>query len=250
MNSISGKSIIVTGASGGIGRALALALAEEGAGLVLNGRRSETLEKVGKECARAGARVELLAGSAAAAEVAEALVQKALGMGNFYGFIHAAGVLHPGPVVYELAGEQFREIFEASVAASFEMVRAAFPPLIESGGGVAVFLGSGAAERAIPGMGAYCAAKAAEEHLVRQLAAEVPQVVSMAFRPGVVDTEMVREIFRARGKAADRLRGEFSAFERNGEIHPPEVPARALVSILKNDPCRFHGKVATWRDGV
>jgi NAD(P)-dependent dehydrogenase (short-subunit alcohol dehydrogenase family) len=248
MNSISGKSIIVTGASGGIGRALALALAEEGAGLVLNGRRREALEKVGQECARA--RVELVAGSAAAAKVAEALVQKALEMGNFYGFIHAAGVLHPGPVVYELAGEQLREIFEASVAASFEMVRAAFPPLIESGGGVAVFLGSGAAERVIPGMGAYCAAKAAEEHLVRQLAAEVPQVVSLAFRPGVVDTPMVREIFRAGGKAAERLRGEFSAFERNGEIHPPEVPASALVSILKNDPRRFHGKVATWRDGV
>ncbi len=130
------------------------------------------------------------------------------------------------------------------------MVRAAFPKLIESGGGIAVFFGSGAAERVIPGMGVYCAAKAAEEHLVRQLAVEAPQVVSLVFRPGVVDTPMVQSVFRAGGKAADRLREEFSAFERNGEILSPEVPARALGSILKNDPRRFHGKIATWRDGV
>ena len=162
MSVISGKTFIVVGASGGIGRALALALAGEGAGLVLNARRSEALEKVKEECARAGSRSELIVGSAARAEVAGALVEKALGMGNFYGFIQAAGVLRPGPVVYELSGEEIGEIFEASVTASFEMARAAFPRLIVSGGGIAVFLGSGAAERVIPGMGAYCAAKAAE----------------------------------------------------------------------------------------
>lgn len=250
MSAISGKTFIINGASGGIGRALALALAAEGAGLVLNARRTETLEKVREECAGAGARVEVMAGSAATAGVARALVDKAVGMGNFYGFIQAAGVLHPGPVVYELSGEEIGEIFEASVAASFGMARAAFPSLIESGGGVAVFFGSGAAERVIPGMGAYCAAKAAEEHLVRQLAAEAPQVVSLVFRPGVVDTPMVQSVFRSRGKAADRLRAEFEAFERNGEIHPPDLPARALVSILKNDPRRFHGRIATWRDGA
>ena len=70
------------------------------------------------------------------------------------------------------------------------------------------------------------------------------------FRPGVVDTPMVQSVFRAEGKAADRLREVFAAYERNGEILPPDVPARALVSILKNDPRRFHGKVAAWRDGA
>ena len=250
MSWISGKSFILTGASGGIGRALAPALAGEGVGLVLNGRRSEALEEVGEECSRAGARVELLAGSAAKAEVADALVEKALGMGNFFGFIQAAGVLYPGPVAYELSGDEFREIFDASVTASFEMAKAAFPRLIESGGGIAVFLGSGAAERVLPGMGAYCAAKAAEEHFVRQLAAEAPQVVSLVYRPGVVDTPMVQSIFSAGGKAAEGLRREFSAFQRNGEILAPEVPARALVSILKNDPRRYQGKIASWRDGV
>jgi NAD(P)-dependent dehydrogenase (short-subunit alcohol dehydrogenase family) len=192
----------------------------------------------------------MLAGSAAEAEVAEGLVEKAVAMGNFFGFIHAAGVLHPGAVAHELSGEDFREIFEASVTGSFEMARAAFPRLVQSGEGIAVFLGSGAAERVIPGMGAYCAAKAAEEHFVRHLAAETPQVISLVYRPGVVDTPMVQAVFHAGVKAADRVREEFTVFERNGEIRPPEVPARALVSLLKNDPRRFHGRIASWRDGV
>lgn len=99
-------------------------------------------------------------------------------------------------------------------------------------------------------MGAYCAAKAAEEHLARHLAAEAPEVVTLVFRPGVVNTPMVQGALHAQGRAAERLRGEFQAYERNGEILAPEVPARALISILKNNPRRFHGKIATWRDGV
>jgi NAD(P)-dependent dehydrogenase (short-subunit alcohol dehydrogenase family) len=250
LSEISGKTFIVTGASGGIGRPLALALAGEGAGLVLNARDPASLEKIAEECANNGARVDFLAGSAAASKTADKLVKKAIKAGAFCGFIHAAGVLHPGPVVWDLSGAEFGEIFESSVMASFEMARAAFPYLIEAGAGIAVFFGSGAAERVIPGMGAYCSAKAAEEHLVRHLAAEAPEVVSFVFRPGIVNTPMVQSVIHARGRAAKGLREQFIAYERNGEILDPEVPARALISILTNDPRQFHGRIATWRDGV
>ncbi|MGC9195659.1 MAG: SDR family NAD(P)-dependent oxidoreductase, partial [Syntrophobacteraceae bacterium] len=129
MNSIFAKSFILTGAAGGIGRALSLALAAEGCGLVLNGRRTEPLDEIKRECEKTGARVEVVAGSSAMPEVCDALVKNALELGNFYGFIHAAGVLHPGPVLHELPTEAFREIFESSVAGSFQMARAAFPRL-------------------------------------------------------------------------------------------------------------------------
>jgi len=250
LSDISGKTLILVGASGGIGRALALALADEEVALVLNARTHAAVEKVADECSRSGARVDFLAGSAARGEVAEGLVKRALNLGNFYGFIQAAGTLHPGPAVFDLSEKEFSEIFEASVTASFQLARAAFPPLIEAGAGIAVFLGSGVAERVVRGMGAYSAAKAAEEHLVRHLAADAPQITSLVFRPGVVDTPMVQSAINARGRAAKGLREQFSIYQRNGEILAPGVPARALVSILKNDPGRFHGKIATWRDGV
>ena len=249
MSEIKGKTLIVTGASGGIGRVLALVLAGEGVGLVLNARGRAALEKVAEECAKMGAAVDFLAGSAATGQIADGLVEKAIKAGSFYGFIQAAGVLYPGPVVWELSSAWFNEIFEASVTASFQMARAAFPHLIEAGAGIAVFFGSGAAERVVPAIGAYCAAKAAEEHLARHLAAETPEVTTLVFRPGVVNTPMVRSAIDARGRAAKGLREQFRSYEKNGEILAPEVPVRALVSILMNDPRRFHGKIATWRDG-
>ena len=249
LSEITGKTLIVTGASGGIGRVLALALAGEGVGLVLNARSPAALAKVVEECTKRGAAVDFLAGSAAIRQVADGLVEKASKTGSFYGFIQAAGVLYPGPVVWDLSSTEFSEIFEASVTASFEMARAAFPHLIEAGAGIAVFFGSGAAERVVPGIGAYCAAKAAEEHLARHLAAEAPEVTTLVFRPGVVNTPMVHSAIHARGRAAKGLREQFRAYERNGEILAAEVPALALVSILRNNPRRFHGKIATWRDG-
>jgi NAD(P)-dependent dehydrogenase (short-subunit alcohol dehydrogenase family) len=250
LSEITGKTLIVTGACGGIGRVLARALAGLGVGLVLNARSPAALEKVAEECTKTGAAVDFLAGSAATPRVADGLVEKAIRIGSFYGFIQAAGVLHPGPVVWDLSSAGFSEIFEASVTASFEMARAAFPHLTQAGAGIAVFFGSGAAERVVPGMGAYCSAKAAEEHLARHLAAEAPEITTLVFRPGVVDTPMVRSAIHARGRAAKGLRQQFRAYERNGEILAPEVPVRALVSILRNNPRRFHGKIATWRDGV
>ena len=96
MSEIRGKTLIVTGASGGIGRVLALALAGEGVGLVLNARSSAALEKVVEECTKTGAAVNFLAGSAAKPEVADGLAEKAIKTGSFYGFIQAAGVLYPG----------------------------------------------------------------------------------------------------------------------------------------------------------
>jgi NAD(P)-dependent dehydrogenase (short-subunit alcohol dehydrogenase family) len=250
LSGISGKTFIVTGASGGIGRALVLMLARERVGLVLNARNPEALEAVAKECTKLGAGVDLMAGSAASPRVAGKLVEKAIKTGSFYGFIQLAGVLRPGPVVWELSDAGFGEIFEASVTASFQVARAAFPHLIEAGGGIAVFFGSGAAEMVVPGIGAYCAAKAAEEHLARQLAAEAPTVTSLVFRPGVVNTPMVRSAINSRGKAAQGLREHFNLYERSGQLLAPEISARALVSILKNNPRRFHGKIATWRDGA
>lgn len=202
-----------------------------------------------RECRHKGASVDFLAGSAASPRVADALVGMAIGR-SFYGFIQVAGVLYPGPVVWELESGRFGEIFDASVTASFEMARAAFPVLIESGGGIAVFFGSGAAEKTLPGIGAYCAAKAAEEHLARQLSAEAPQITVLVFRPGVVDTQMVRSALEADGGAGELVRARFEDYRRRGEILAPEVSARALISILKNNPRRFNGKITSWQDGA
>ncbi|GAB5602054.1 SDR family NAD(P)-dependent oxidoreductase [Thermus sp. FJN-A] len=241
------RTLILTGASRGIGRALALELAKEGYDLVLNARSEPSLSQVAEEVRALGARAEWVAGSAGKAEVAQALVERAEALGGFYGYIHNAGVLHPGPLVYEIAEPLFLEVLEANLLAGYQLARFAYPRLRKQGEGLAVYVGSGAAESNLPGIGAYAVAKAAEEHLARQLAAEVPEVVCFVYRPGVVETEMQRQAREAQGSAAPVLHQVFRGYKEEGLLQTPEKAARALVRLLGRARA-FHGKIASWRE--
>jgi len=245
MAGLIGKTLIITGASLGIGRALALELARHGVNLVLNARHQPPLAEVAAACERLGVKVGQVAGNAADAAVADALVATALDLGEFYGFIHAAGVLHPGPFLWELPPEHFQEILESHLVAAYQLVRAAVPPLLRGGEGLAVFFGSYAAEGNLPGIGAYNIAKRALEHLARQLAQEAPQIVSLVFRPGATETRMQKQAREAEGGAAEILHREFRGYLESGILDTPEQAARRLLKYLLNDPRRHHGRIVT-----
>jgi NAD(P)-dependent dehydrogenase (short-subunit alcohol dehydrogenase family) len=188
-----------------------------------------------------------VAGNAADAAVADALVAEAVAVGNFHGFIHAAGVLHPGPFLWELPPDLFQEVLESHVTAAYQLVRAAMPPLLRQGQGLAVFFGSHAAEGNLPGIGAYNVAKRAEEHLARQLAQEAPQIVSLVFRPGATETRMQEQARQAVGGAAKTLHREFRNYLDSGILDTPEEAARRLLKVLLDDPRRYHGRIVGLR---
>ena len=245
MAELTGKTLIITGASRGIGRALALELAHHRVNLVLNARHQPPLAEVVAACQGLGVKVGQVAGDAAAAAVADAMVATALDLGEFYGFIHAAGVLHPGPFLWELPPERFQEILESHLLTAYQLVRAAVPPLLRRGEGLAVFFGSYAAEGNLPGIGAYNIAKRALEHLARQLAQEAPQIVSLVFRPGATETRMQEQAREAEGGAAEILHREFRGYLESGILDTPEQAARRLLKYLLNDPRRHHGRIVT-----
>ena len=238
-----GKTLIITGASLGIGRALALELAGQGVNLVLNARHQSPLAEAAAQCKSLGIKVARVAGDAATAGVAEAVVARALKMGAFHGFIHAAGVLHPGPFLWELPPDHFQEVLASHVVAAYRLIRAAVPELLKQGEGLAVFFGSHAAVSNLPGIGAYNIAKAAEEHLARQLAQEAPEIVSFVFRPGVTETRMQEQAREAEGGAADILHAHFRAYLESGSLDTPEQAARRLLGFLLHDPRRYHGRI-------
>ena len=244
MAELTGRTLIITGASMGIGRVLALELAGIGVNLVLNARHAPALEKAAAACTPHGIKVRPVAGNIARSGTATETVNQALALGHFYGFIHAAGVLHPGPLLWELSPRKFREVLDSHVTGAYQLIRAAVPALLVQGEGLAVFFGSGAAETLIPGIGAYCVAKAAEEHLARELAAEAPAITSFVFRPPATETRMQRQARKSTGGGAENLHRRFGGYKDRGELSTPEAEARALVRMLINDPRRLHGKIA------
>jgi NAD(P)-dependent dehydrogenase (short-subunit alcohol dehydrogenase family) len=246
---LNSKVLIVTGASSGLGKAVAIELAHSGADVVINGRDERRLSETARECEALGRKVRYLAGDISDATTARRLVEEACELGEFYGFVHAAGVAGPGPFLWELSEEAFREVIGASLIGGYQLVRFAAPLLSDRGAGIAVFVGSAAAEMTLPGLGAYCIAKSAEEHLARQLASEAPSIVSFAFRPGVVDTPMQSQAREAEGGAAHLLRRKFEGYRARGELKAPEKVAKALVRMMTGNPARFQGRVATWMSG-
>lgn len=250
MSMLKDKTLILTGASRGIGRALAEILAYNGAHLVLNARGSdpENLESVAESCRSHGAQAEVVAGSAAWGDVARTCVTRAMQMGNFGGFIHAAGVLNPGPFLWELSEEGFTEIFDANVKGGFQILRHAIPIMRNQGHGLAVFFGSNASHITQPGIAAYCAAKAAEEHLARQLAAECPEVTTIIYRPGIVETRMQEQARAAEGGAAEFLHRVFVPWKERDQLMTPRETALALFNFINDAPHTRHGEVVDVQD--
>ena len=245
-----GKTLIVTGASRGIGRALASELAQNGVNLVLNARSEAPLEEVATAARGKGVNTLTVVGDAALASNAREMVKAAVGIGEFVGFIHNAGTAHPGPFLYELPEAMFENVWRSNVLAGYQIARFSYPELRRRKGSLAVFSGSGAAEMNVEGIGAYCLSKAAEEHLAKQLAAEVPEITCFVYRPPAVETEMQKSGREAKGSGAKVLHRVFGELKERGTLLTPETAARALVQILQRDPRRFHGKIATYKDGV
>lgn len=241
-NTLAGKTLLLTGASMGIGQALAIELAREGVNLVINARSAELLDHTRKQCLTSSATVVVQAGDASNYDTVRTMLVAARQIGNFFGFIHAAGLLHAGPLLWELSENDFDEVFQASVKAGFQLGRGVIPLLKQQGQGLAVFFGSGAAEKTQPGIGAYCAAKAAEEHLARQLAVEAPFITTFVYRPGIVETRMQAQAREARGGGATALHQTFRPWKEQGLLLSPREAAVGLVRLLQSDFRRFHGQ--------
>ncbi|TFD61740.1 SDR family oxidoreductase [Cryobacterium suzukii] len=158
MPSLSGSSVLVVGATGGLGRAIAHLLSEEGALLTLHGRSTARLAELGTS----GATVT---GDLSDPGTATQLVSAALAAyGRLDGIINAAGVVAFGPMA-DVTDETIDTLMAVNTTAPMRLLRAAYPALIESSGGLRdpffVTLSGVVSERPTANMAAYSASKAA-----------------------------------------------------------------------------------------
>ena len=183
---------LITGASAGLGRALALALAARRWGLVVDGRRPDALSRVSEELQAAGGTVEAVAGDVADDSHRRVLVAAAQRLDGLDLVVSNASTLGPTPLrpVIELSSSQLSAIFGVNVVGPMALIAAAVPLLTRSA--VVMAVSSDAAVEHYPQWGGYGASKAASDHLIATLAVEHPELRWYAIDPGDMNTDMQR----------------------------------------------------------
>jgi NAD(P)-dependent dehydrogenase (short-subunit alcohol dehydrogenase family) len=183
---------IITGASKGLGRALAGALAARGWDLVLDARGAEALREAAEELEKYGARVTALPGDVTDAGHRAGLVAAAWRFGGVDLVVSNASALGAEPLVRldELPLEGLRRALEVNVVAALGLVQEALPLLRASGVGSVIAVSSDAAAEAYETWGGYGASKAALDHLVAVLGEEEPGLRVWAVDPGDMATEL------------------------------------------------------------
>jgi NAD(P)-dependent dehydrogenase (short-subunit alcohol dehydrogenase family) len=169
------KAALITGGGGGIGKATAKRLLEEGASVVLNSRRSEVLEAAQAELDPNGERTALIAGDASRPETAVRLVAGALEhFGRLDVLVNSTGIFRPTPFL-EQTEEQFEEALDSILRPTFYVAQAAAREMVKRDGGAIVNVGSMWALDAISATptSAYSAAQAGRHALTKNLAIEL-----------------------------------------------------------------------------
>lgn len=169
------KTIVITGASSGIGEAAADLFAAEGARLVLGSRRSDNLEIITERISSRGGQAVYLAGDVRDEGYAQALVDLALGaFDSLDGAFNNAGTVGAMGPVGEMELADWNDVLATNLTSAFLAAKAQAPVLAARGGGSIVFTSSfvGYSNAGLPGMAAYAASKAGLIGLTQSLAAD------------------------------------------------------------------------------
>ncbi|MFR0356516.1 SDR family NAD(P)-dependent oxidoreductase [Streptomyces sediminimaris] len=183
---------IITGASKGLGRALAEALAARGWDLVLDARTAGVLQRAADRIEALGTRVTALPGDVTDPGHRAELVAAARKLGGLDLLVSNASALGAEPLVRleALDPEGLRRALEVNVVAALGLVQEALPLLRASGAGTVVAISSDAAAEAYETWGGYGASKAALDHLAAVLGAEEPGLRVWAVDPGDMATDL------------------------------------------------------------
>jgi NAD(P)-dependent dehydrogenase (short-subunit alcohol dehydrogenase family) len=210
----------VTGASRGLGLALARVLATRGWGLVIDARGAEALGAARAELATS-TNVVSVAGDIADEPHREQLVQAARDLGRLDAIVNNASLLGPSPLPglarYPL--DALRQVYEANVFGPLRLVQLALPLLAASGGRI-VNVTSDAGVEGYEGWGGYGSSKAALEQISHVLAAEHPDLRVYWVDPGDMNTQMNQDAYPGED-ISDRA--------------PPEASVPGLVMLLEGD---------------
>jgi NAD(P)-dependent dehydrogenase (short-subunit alcohol dehydrogenase family) len=227
---LEGRIALITGASRGIGAAVARRFAAEGAHVVLVARTVGGLEETDDEIRRAGGAATLVPLDLAEFEkidqMAAAVFQRFERLDVLVGNAALLGTITP---MGHIDPQEWQQVFDVNVTANWRLIRMFDPLLRRSEAGRAIFVTSGIAQGVFPYWGAYAASKAALEMMVKTWAGEITRT---KIRANLLDPGVVRTRMRARAFPG----------ENPDTLKPPEAVTDAFVALAAAD-CTRHGEV-------
>ncbi len=233
------RTIIVTGASRGIGAAVARAASRQGANLVLVARTKPDLAALAGDLP---GNVRIVDGDVADTETAERALDAAEDLGTrVWGLVNNAGINPYYHSAMETPLHEWEDVLRVNLLGAAIFARAVGRVMIDQGGGRIVNLGSIAGLTGLPNIGPYNASKAALDALTRTLAVELGPygVLVNSVAPGTIRSEMVEGLLNANPALAERLVAK-APMGRVGECHEAAEP---IVFLLTDAASFITGQV-------
>lgn len=245
--SFNGKVALVTGGTSGIGRETAIQFANQGAKVVVAGRRTEEGEAVVREIEAAGGEGRFVQTDVTKEDQVKHLVEETV---RHYGRMdiafNNAGIEQTAPIT-EFTEADYRKVFDINVLGVFLSQKYEIPAMLKSGGGSIINTSSIVGQIAMPGAGIYIASKHAVEGITKTTALELAgQGIRVnAVAPGAIATDMID---RFAGEEGTDGRQQLASQHPMGRLGRPEEIAAAVL-YLASDAASFTTGISLPVDG-
>ncbi len=237
---MNGKTVLITGASRGIGAATARVFAEAGANVALVARSTADIDTLAQEIGERAIAIGCDVSKYAEVSAAVATTIKAFGQMDV--LINNAGVVDPIGHLQDTDPEKWGHAVDINLKGVMYGLHAAIPTMIAQGGGTIINISSGAAHGPVEGWSAYCSSKAGVYMLTRaaDLEGRGKGLRIMGLSPGTVATQMQREI---------KASGINPISQLDWSVHiPPEWPARTLLWMCSAEADAYLGEDISLRE--
>lgn len=235
-----GKTVMITGAAAGIGRAMALGAAAAGAKLILGDANAEGLGQTVAMLRDAGHAVHSARCDVTNSADLDALVKEGeASVGPIDTLFANAGILGSPGEVWNYPEDEFKAVIEVNVIGTWRTLKAVMPGMVERKSGIIVLTASAGGLIGAPGLSAYCASKHAVVGLARTAALEVGKLGLRvnALCPGMTDTAMLDRV----ENESPGLREALMTMNPSGRIGNPEEVARAALWLGSDQSTFING---------
>ena len=234
---LTNKTAIITGGGSGIGQACAWAFYQEGANVVLFGRREDKLKETAQEL---GSRAMTVSGDMTRTEDLDRLVQETLSKFHRIDILVNNAGLFKGAPLHEISDDQYDEMMNINMKAVFQLTRRVLPVMMEQKGGNIIHISSILGIIAVPQVAAYNISKGALNQFSRSIAVEYGSygIRSNAICPGLIETDMTADLMKD-----EELMQEWSKGYPIGRFGKPEDVANTCLFLASDESSFITGTV-------